>query len=244
MRTSLGQIMDQQTEKKEYFNSKYSFSKVTGLKAGMEVYCIPLNLDNGLYMLARHIVKARGPKKGFKGSWYNTSIICKGVNSDGTKNPDALCCQLAKAEYDKYPDSNDYTKRMISGTSYVTYLPVLILSCSSGDAMKFPPTKLSIKNFQFSYLEMSSSSFDSEILRPFIEKLKEDGIVDYEAEGEQLKEQVFNELKRTIIKVSANETKKNVPYERSYSFISFLIIFSIFLFSLVSFIISLLISNK
>lgn len=222
MRKPLGQVMDQQTEKKEYFNSKYSFSKVTGLKEGMEVYCIPLNLENGLYELAKHTVKARGTKNGFKG-WYNTNIICKGVNPDGTKNEDALCCKLAQQEYDKHPDSDDYQKRMMSFTSYVTYIPVLILGSAgvAKDALKYPPTKLTLKGYQFSYLEMASSSFNSEILTPFINKLKDDGIVSYDAEGDELKQQVMDQLRHTVIKVSANKSTKGLPYERSYSFLPF-----------------------
>lgn len=221
MRKTVGQVLDQQAEKKEYFNSKYSFSKVTGLTAGMEVYCIPLNLENGLYQLAKHTVKARGPKQGFKG-WFDTPIICKGVNPDGTKNPDALCCQLAKEEYNKYPE--DYQKRMILSTSYVTYIPVLILGCidSTKGALRYPPSKLSIKTFQFSYLEMSSNSFNKEILTPFVNKLKDEGIVDYSAEGSELEEQVMKHLSRSIIKVTANKTdNKALPYERSYSFVPF-----------------------
>lgn len=223
MRRSVGQVMDQQNEKKEYFNSKYSFSKVAGLEAGKEVYCIPLNLENGLYENARHIVKARGPKQGFKG-WYSTSIKCKGVNEDGTKNPDALCCQLAQAEYDKHPGTEDYGKRMMSFTSYVTYIPVLILGSAetTKGALKFPPTKLTLKNYQFAYLEMATSSFNKDILTPFINKMKDDGVIDYEAEGEELKTQVMEQLQKTIIKVSAVKSdKKNLPYERSYSFIPF-----------------------
>jgi len=223
MRKTLGQVLDQQNEKKEYFNSKYAFSKVTGLKEGMEVYCIPLNLENGLYEVAKHTVKARGPKQGFKG-WYNTNIVCKGVHEDGSKDPECLCCKLAQEQYEKYPDTNDYNKRIISFTSYTTYLPVLILGCvdSSKGALKYPPTKLSIKTYQFSYLEMASTSFTKEILTPFISKLKDDGVISYEAEGEELKAQVMEQLQKTIIKVSANKTeKKNLPYERTYSFIPF-----------------------
>ena len=223
MRRTLSQVMDRQSgAKKEFFSSKYSLRKVVNLEAGMDVYCIPLNLDNGFYELAIHNLKKKG-KKGFKGSLFNTAIVCKGIKDDGSKDETALCCKLAQEEYDKYPDSNDFEKRMLGFTTYKTYLPVLVLAngSPSKDAKKYPPTKLTLKGCQFAYIEMSSSTFNSDFLAPFIEQLKNDGKVDYECEGEELQAQVMEHLKRTVIKVSASETKKNLPYERSYSFISF-----------------------
>ena len=101
-RTSFSALKSQ---KKEYFESIYKFSKkVPNFKPGDDVYVIPLGLEGGFFETPCHRVmphKVDGQTIGFGGSGYAVYIKCNGVNEDGERNEGALCCQLAKKERER-----------------------------------------------------------------------------------------------------------------------------------------------
>lgn len=223
MRVKVEQILDQSEDKKEYFSSKYSIGKVGDLKVGKEIYCIPLGLEGGLYQVRRHRVEARGNKKGFK-SQFSNWIKCKGYDDEGNKIEGATCCQLAQEQYDKYPEKNDSAKRLVKFSSTAVYIPVLVLGYSGLDkeALKIPVSKLTMKNYSFAYLDLSLNAYNQTLIAPLVEKLKNDGLIEYTLTGEELRCEVSEYLRKCLIKVTANQSKSPmIKYEKSYSFILF-----------------------
>lgn len=197
----------------EFFNSTHSFSKVADFKIGSEVYVIPLGLETGYYEVPCHAVyphKVNGQTIGYGGTTFRTFIKCNGIDEEGNKQP-SLCCDLAQKFKEKYPNQEDYAKRIIGGCSYRVILPVLILGNSLKEQkLAYPISKVSITNelttekgLKFAYIEMSSATFRDSIVKPYGKKLKEEGILDYEAEED---EEYFDDLRKrlseTIIKVS------------------------------------------
>lgn len=212
-------------EQKTYFNSEYGLSKKANLGVGVEVYLLLLGLDTGIYETPKHNVKQRkvgSTSKGFRGN-YDTSIVCKGYDVEGNRVEGAVCCQLAQEEKDRLPDKNDSSKRMISFTNNVVHIPALILGNSETDPKKkqIPPTKLSIKTYDFTYLELAQSTFQKVFVEELATKLKNDGMIDYELEGDELQAEVLSQLKNTIVKITGIASDKGFAYEKSYSFIPF-----------------------
>jgi hypothetical protein len=150
-------------EKKAYFNAEYGLSKKANLGVGTEVYLILLGLDSGVYETPKHTVRKRkvgSVSTGFRGN-YDTNIACKGYDDEGNRIEGAVCCALAQAEKERLPEKDDSNKRMISFTSNTVHIPAMILGNSETDPKKkqIPPTKLSIKTYDFTYLELAQSTF-------------------------------------------------------------------------------------
>jgi len=176
------------SEKKTYFSSEYSFSKKSGLGLGVDAYAILLGIEDGYYETRAHRVEGRKVNNqpvGFKGK-YAANIVCRGFDEEGNRIEGATCCQLAQAEKDKFPDQKESNKRMINFSKAIYHIPVLILSNTETDqSKKIPPTKLSIKKWEFAYLEFPKSQFDK-LLADLKEELVNDGTIDVDLEGPEL----------------------------------------------------------
>ena len=217
------------------FSQAYKFSAKANFKeAGRDAYIIILGLESGYYETPCHTIrthKVNGKTIGFGNTNFNVYLKCKGVDEEGNKT-ESLCCTLAQLEKERIPEKTDSGKRIISFTSYRVDLPVLILSNSLNDKKKvtYPISKVSILNdlrsengLNFAYLEMASSSFKKDIIQAYGNKLKEDGILDYELneESEEFFEEVLKRLPNTVIKVrSVAKTGFDYPL-KDYSFFPF-----------------------
>ena len=223
--------------KRENFESKYKFSKqVSNFKAGSDVYVLPLGLESGFYETPCHRVaphKVGGQTIGFGGSGVTFSVYvkCNGIDEDGTETP-SLCCALAQRERERIPDSNDAGKRIISSRSSRIHLPILVLGNSIGDDSKlsYPISKVSIlkdlkseAGLKFSYLDMSSYTFKTEIMGAYGKKLKEEGELDYELdeESEEFCEEVCKRLQNTVIKIHGITKTGFTAAMKEYSFFPF-----------------------
>lgn len=216
------------------FSTAYKFSKKANFEVGKDAYIIPLGLESGFYETPCHRVlphKVNGQMIGFNNSTFATYIKCKGVDEEGNKI-DSLCCQLAQAEKTRIPEKELAGKRIVSFTTYRVQLPVLILSNSLADKNKatYPVSKVSILNdlrseqgLNFAYIDMSSSTFKSDIISAFGKKLKEDGVLDYEMDenSEEFFEEILKRLSKTVIKVhGVSKTGFNAAL-KEYSFFPF-----------------------
>lgn len=216
------------------FSTAYKFSKKANFEVGKDAYIIPLGLESGFYETPCHRVlphKVNGQMVGFNNSTFATYIKCKGVDEEGNKI-DSLCCQLAQAEKTRIPEKELAGKRIVSFTTYRVQLPVLILSNSLADKNKatYPVSKVSILNdlrseqgLNFAYIDMSSSTFKSDIISAFGKKLKEDGVLDYEMDenSEEFFEEILKRLSKTVIKVhGVSKTGFNAAL-KEYSFFPF-----------------------
>ena len=229
-RTSFSKLS---TKKNEYFASIYKFSKVTGFVEGMDVYVIPLGLETGYYETPCHAVnthKVNGQTIGYNGSSFTIYIKCNGRDDEGNRQP-SLCCELAQKCKEKYPDKNDYGKRVIGASSSRVQLPVLILGNSLAEKKPiYPVSKVSILNelksstgLKFAYIDMSTSTFEKDIVKAYGTKLKEEGILDYDLDdnSEDYLEEIRNKLTQTIIKVHGIPSKRPGIAMREYSFFPF-----------------------
>jgi hypothetical protein len=142
-------------EKKEYFSSKYSFSKVTKMKKGDEVYAVFLKPDSYILQSAGHRLnpKVKG-KEGFKNNIYGCTIKCHKYDSDGERIAQkAACCDYS---------NNEATKKLLGWENTKYYIPLMILGSSETDKniTKITPAKLTIKQgYEPTYLEMSKRTF-------------------------------------------------------------------------------------
>ena len=210
-------------EKKAYFSTEYGLKKVAGLAVGKEVCIIPIGLEQGIYKTQVHKVRAKGKQNGFKG-WFDTNIICKGVDPEtGEHDENALCCQYAQAEKERFPEKEDAGKRLISFSSTLVHLPVMLLSANVPERFegKMPQELLSIKVPQFSFLELAGSTFESAIVGGLRKKLEDDEIITYKTTEEEAQDIVNKWLMNCIIKIKCVPTNKKLPYEREFSFIPF-----------------------
>lgn len=229
-RTSFSALKSQ---KKEFFESIYKFSKkVPNFKEGSDVYVLPLGLEQGFYETPCHRIlphKVDGQTIGYGGSSFAVYVKCNGVDEEGNK-VDTLCCQLAKREKDRCGE--DWAKRIIGPQSRRVHLPILILGNSIGDTSKlsYPITKVSILNdfksesgLKFSYLDMAASSFMNDIILAYGRKLKEDGILDYEMdeESEDFYNEVRERLRKTVIKIHGVSKQGFTAAMKEYSFFPF-----------------------
>ena len=230
LRTSFSAL---KTQKKEYFESIYKFSKkVPNFKEGSDVYVLPLGLERGFYETVCHRIlphKVDGQTIGYGGSSFAVYVKCTGIDEEGNKT-DALCCQLADREKQRCGD--DWNKKIISGHSRRIHLPILILGNSIGDSSKisYPITKVSILNdlksesgLKFSYLDMAASSFSNDIILAYGMKLKEDGVIDYDMseDSEEFYDEVRERLKRTVIKIHGVSKQGFAAAMKEYSFFPF-----------------------
>lgn len=223
--------------KRENFESKYKFSKqVSNFKAGSDVYVLPLGLESGFYETPCHRVaphKIDGQTIGFGGTGvaFSVYIKCEGVDEEGVEKP-SLCCALAQKERERIPDSNDAGKRIVSSRSSRIHLPILVLGNSIGDDTKlsYPISKVSIlkdlkseAGLKFSYLDMSSYTFKTEIMGAYGKKLKEEGELDYELdeESEEFCEEVCKRLQNTVIKIHGITKTGFTAAMKEYSFFPF-----------------------
>ena len=211
-------------ETQKYFASEYGLNKICGKgEVNKEIVLIPLGLEQGVYRTAVHKVRAKGDKDGFK-SWYDTNIICKTYNAlTGEKEEEeCLCCQLAKAEKEKYPTKEESSKRLISRTSSIVHVPVMILGV--GDLGKYngkvPNELLNLDTPLFSYLELAGSTFEKDVVGELRKQLESDGKITYEMTEEEALDKVNKYLLHTLIRIKF-VASKSYKYERSYSFVPF-----------------------
>ena len=221
------------TQKKEYFESIYKFSKkVPNFKEGSDVYVIPLGLEQGFFETPCHRImphKVDGQLIGYGGSSYPVYVRCTGIDENNNES-DSLCCQLAARE--KKRCGEDWTKRIISGRSNRVHIPILILGNSTGDNSKtsYPITKVSILNdfrsesgLKFSYLDMAASSCMNDIVLAYGHKLKEEGVIDYETDegSEEFYSEVMQRLRKTVIKIHGVSKNGFSSAMKEYSFFPF-----------------------
>ena len=79
------------------------------------------------------------------------------------------------------------------------------------------------QGLNFAYIDMSSSTFKSDIISAFGKKLKEDGVLDYEMDenSEEFFEEILKRLSKTVIKVhGVSKTGFNAAL-KEYSFFPF-----------------------
>ena len=218
------------TQKKEYFESIYKFSKkVPNFKEGSDVYVLPLGLEQGYFETPCHRImphKIDGQTIGYGGTSFATYIKC--TAEEGSPLP--LCCQLEQRE--KSRCGEDWAKKIISKQSSRIHLPILILGNSIGDSSKisYPITKVSILNdfkseagLKFSYLDMAASSFMNDIVLAYGRKLKEEGAIDYDMEetSEEFYEAVRERLTKTVIKIHGVSKQGFTAAMKEFSFFPF-----------------------
>jgi hypothetical protein len=175
--------------------------------------------------------KVNGQLVGFGNTTFPVYLKCKGVDEEGNRT-ESLCCTLAQLEKERIPDKEESAKRIISFTSYRVHIPVLILSNSLNDKKKgtYPISKVSILNdlrgengLNFAYIEMAQSSFKKDIIQAYGNKLKEEGVLDYEMndESEEFFEEVLSRLPNTVIKVRGVSKQGFSAALKEYSFFPF-----------------------
>jgi hypothetical protein len=216
------------------FSQAYKFSKKANFDVGKDAYVLFLGLESGYYETPCHMVrphKVNGQLVGFGNTTFPVYLKCKGVDEEGNRT-ESLCCTLAQMEKDRIPDKEESAKRIISFTSYRVHIPVLILSNSLTDKKKstYPVSKVSILNdlrgengLNFAYIEMAQSSFKKDIIQAYGNKLKEDGILDYELDdnSEEFFEEVLSRLPNTVVKVRGVSKAGFNAALKEYSFFPF-----------------------
>ena len=216
------------------FSQAYKFSTKANFDVGKDAYVIILGLESGYYETPCHMVrphKVNGQLVGFGNTNFNVYLKCKGIDEEGNKT-ESLCCTLAQMEKERIPDKEESGKRIISFASYRVHLPVLILGNSLNDKKKdtYPISKVSILNnlrgesgLNFTYLEMAQSSFKNDIIKAYGNKLKEDGILDYDLDdnSEEFFEEVLQRLPNTVVKVRGVSKQGFNAALKEYSFFPF-----------------------
>ena len=216
------------------FSQAYKFSKKANFDVGKDAYVLFLGLESGYYETPCHMVrphKVNGQLVGFGNTTFPVYLKCKGVDEEGNRT-ESLCCTLAQLEKERIPDKEESAKRIISFTSYRVHIPVLILSNSLNDKKKgtYPISKVSILNdlrgengLNFAYIEMAQSSFKKDIIQAYGNKLKEEGVLDYELndESEEFFEEVLSRLPNTVVKVRGVSKQGFNAALKEYSFFPF-----------------------
>lgn len=220
------------TEKKVYFSTTYAFNKVTNLKVGDRKYAIFLNPEDNLYCTMVHEVKKRKGGKGFKDSKYGSTIKCKSYDLEGNKLEElAECCTLQTEEYEKLPGKENSDKRLLSYSKPMFHAPVMVLGSNITDKEKqaYPVGNVRISSgCEPAFIKFQKTTWMKEIIGEGTEgglakKLKDDGIIDFDLEGEELTEAVYSNLGSVIIEINAVGKildGKEVPV-KEYSFIPF-----------------------
>ncbi len=217
----------QATEKKVYFSSLYSFSKVAKMAVGHRRYFMFINPEENFYSFSGHELKAKGPDKGFKGL-FNTFIKCKGFddNNEKIEGDKPLCCELFDKEKEKYPAKEDSNKRMMSWAKPKYIVPAVMLGHNLKDpkAISYPVTNVQVSNgYEFLAMELSQSAWTSDIYPGVVKLLKDQCIIDYELEGDELQNAVVENLGKILIEVEAVEGAKgtSIAYKKKFNFIHF-----------------------
>ena len=208
------------------FAGKYGLRKAAGMEnLGDECYVIPLDLQSGYSVLPYHTLKKCG-SEGFKGyNFNNAKIACKAFdpNTGERLEEEPLCCKLARLEKDRRPEKEDSVYRAISFSSQRYVIPVMVLSSCEDDVKKKPSMrKVSLKGVSFSFIDLVSGTYESEIVDAIIKTLEKEGVIEHkdELEEEELLGLVKNYLQHSIIKVSNEGTKiKGIPYVKGFDII-------------------------
>lgn len=230
-RTSAKSLVSNNTTR---FSKAYKFSTKANFDVGKDAYVLLLGLESGYYETPCHMVrphKVNGQLVGFGNTNFAVYLKCKGIDEEGNKT-ESLCCTLAQMEKERIPDKEESGKRIISFTSYRVHIPVLILGNSLNDKKKdtYPVSKVSILNnlrsesgLNFAYLEMASSSFKKDIIQAYGNKLKEEGILDYELsdESEEFFDEVLKRLPNTVVKIRGVSKQGFNAALKEYSFFPF-----------------------
>ena len=230
-RTNAKSLVSNNTKR---FSQAYKFSTKANFDVGKDAYVLFLGLESGYYETPCHMVrphKVNGQLVGFGNTNFAVYLKCKGIDEEGNKT-ESLCCTLAQLEKERIPDKEESAKRIISFASYRVHIPVLILGNSLNDKKKdtYPVSKVSILNnlrsesgLNFAYIEMASSSFKKDIIQAYGNKLKEDGVLDYELDdnSEEFIEEVLRRLPSTVIKVRGVSKPGFNAALKEYSFFPF-----------------------
>ena len=230
-RTGAKSLVNNNTKR---FSQAYKFSTKANFDIGKDVYVLFLGLESGYYETPCHMVrphKVNGQLVGFGRSNFAVYLKCKGLDEEGNRT-ESLCCTLAQMEKERIPDKEESAKRIVSFASYRVHIPVLILGNSLGDKKKdtYPVSKVSILNnlrsesgLNFAYIEMASSSFKKDVIQAYGNKLKEEGILDYELddESEEFLEEVLKRLPNTVVKIRGVSKKGFNAALKEYSFFPF-----------------------
>ena len=222
------------TVKRENFESTYKFSKkFPNFKDGSDLYVLPLGLETGYYETPCHMVRTHevdGQTIGIRPSYpYNVYVKCNGVDAEGNK-VESLCCKLAAKERERFKE--DFNKRIVGSRSSRVHLPILVLGNSLADSKTsaYPITKVAIlkdlhseSGLNFTYLELSSSTFRNEIIAAYGKKLKEEGVIDYELDenSDEFFEEIRTRLIKTVIKIHGVKKEGMNMTTKSYSFFPF-----------------------
>lgn len=227
-------------EKKTYFASDYSIGKRAKLELGSECYVIPLDIANGVIGAYYHDLKSKKNKEGkyigFKGCRINSCKI-KSDAYDEKNQPlnkeDSIANQLAQEEYEKFPSTEEASKRKIGFARKENYIPVLVLGNTETDPSKklIDPAKLTLETRDFAFLTLPASTWGEiftsygEFLKKvpngeFDEKGKKKYIIDYSLEKEELDAAIKKELTNFILKIKCIPAKStSFKYSKSYEFI-------------------------
>lgn len=213
-------------EKRAYFSSDYGMAKICKFSVGARRYFVLLNPEQNFYTAMVHPVKAKEEGRvGFKGI-YDTNIKCKGYDDDGNVIEGATCCAFTESEKQKYPEKEDSIKRLISWARPDFLVPAAALGTTITDpnTKAYPITNVEISNgYEFTFFEWGKSAW-VKVYNGIAKKLKDDQIIDFDLEGEELQQAVFENLSKIIIQVDAVEPKsqgKRIKYEKEYTFIHF-----------------------
>lgn len=214
-------------EKKVYFNSEYSFNKVSKLKVGDRRYCLFLKPSEFLFQTMIHSVKKnKATGKGFQGL-FDTNIKCKSYDSLGEPTGEkAICCQLYDLEKERNPEKEDAGKRLISYSKATFHVPVAILGHNLKDpSVKiYPIANVSVDNgYELAFLEFNAGSWSKDILGKLSKKLKDESIIEFDLEGEDLMDATIANLDKVVLEVNADEPNQGsfARFIRSYEFIPF-----------------------
>ena len=130
-------------------------------------------------------------------------------------------------ERERFPENEDYAKRIVSSQTWKVHIPVLILGNCTGEKKKaFPISDVGIINEfkseegpKFSYLEFSKKAFTEDIIGAYGQQLKEEGVIDYDMdpESDEYMQEIQERLSNTIIKIKAVKSNFAAP-AKSYTF--------------------------
>lgn len=215
------------TEKKTYFNSTFGFKSVTKFAKGVTEYVLFLKPEENLYETMIHVVKQKkNPDRGFQGK-FATNIKCKSYDADGTlvEGDKALCCELYEKEKDKFPSKEESGKRMVSYARPIYHIPVLVLGHNIKDpaVRSYPVGNAKITTgYKFAYMELSKSSWIN-IYNGLAKKLKEETIIDYNLDGEELQAAVYENLSKVVVQVEGVDPAEGswAKYGTNYTFYPF-----------------------
>lgn len=199
-----------QKDTKNFYNSNKF--KIGGEGEFGNIQYLMLLAPESSYEINYHTVKYKKKEGvGFKGkSEFGTGIKCKSYDNDGNYLDQASCCTYSNTEG---------VKDLIGWKSQKAFLPVMVLgTVETDDKIKaLPLNKVSLKTFEFKYVECALSSVETKILKPFEEYLKKECLIPQDLEGEELREAIVEHLKTTIIQVKGVQDKIAYPIQE-YSF--------------------------